>query len=326
MLKVVDIQSNNMLIIHDFNFDLAHFKLPDNLKSKIEDIGYSIIDSNDANNIDKKNCSVFFGNRIKTKDLSIYPNLKYIHLGCVGYNNLDLNFLKKQNIHLTNSSNIVESAMAEMVITAILWFEKRLNEIDYNKKISRDYFNIFYKHLNPLSKMKILIYGYGLVGKKVAKLLESFTKNISIVTRNNNESNCKYKFFKSSEEYEKVHTYDYVINCLPLNESSSNLFDKGYFNLMNSQSVYINVGRPGTNVINDLINAVKSKKIRATYLDVYEKEDLLKLDPENNNRILVTPHISGWNNNYWVDQSKLTLFNLNEFKNENVKKLKNKIL
>ena len=147
-----------MVIIHDFNFHLEHFKLPNSLKSKIENIGYSIIDSNEANSIDKKECAIFFGNRIKTKDLLSYPNLKYIHLGCVGYNNLDLDFLKKKNIHLTNSSDIVEDSMAEMVITAILWFEKRLNEIDYNQKISRDYFNSFYKNLNPLSKMKILIY------------------------------------------------------------------------------------------------------------------------------------------------------------------------
>lgn len=315
-----------MLIIHDFNFDLEHFKLPHSLKKKIESIGYTIIDSNQASVNDKKKCSIFFGNRIKTEDLSSYPNLRYIHLGCVGYNNLDLNFLKIKKINLTNSSNIVENSMAETVITAILWFEKRFNHLKKNNKISREYFNIFYKNLKPLSEMRILIYGYGLVGQKIVKLLENFTKNISIVTRSNNALNHNYKSFKLSNEYREVCNYDYIINCLPLNESSFKLFNKDYFNLMNSQAVYINIGRSQTNVIDDLIYAVKSKKIRATYLDVFEKQDLPKLDPEKNEGILVTPHISGWNNNYWNEQSILAIFNFNEFKNNNIRKLKNKIL
>ena len=79
-------------------------------------------------------------------------------------------------------------------------------------------------------------------------------------------------------------------------------------------------------------NRIKVKSIlnlttmNAKFASDIEKDDLLKLDPENNNCILVTPHISGWNNNYWIEQSKLALFNFKEFKNENIKKLKNKIL
>ena len=122
-----------------------------------------------------------------------------------------------------------------------------------------------------------------------------------------------------------VDKYDYIVNCLPLNKSSTKYFNKDYFKLMNPQSVYINIGRSGTTEINDLINFINLKKIRGTYLDVYDKTDLKKLNPLKNNRILVTPHISGWHNEYWLDQSKLCINNFIEYRDGNYKRLNNLI-
>ena len=67
------------------------------------------------------------------------------------------------------------------------------------------------------------------------------------------------------------------------------------------------------------------KKIRGTYLDVYDEADLEKLNPLKNNRILVTPHISGWHNEYWLNQSKLCLNNFIKYKEGYYKQLENVI-
>ena len=251
--------------------------------------------------------------------------MKYIHLGCVGYNNLDVEKLKDKKIILSNSSNIVEGAMAEMVLTAIMWFNKRIYEIDENHKISRKFYNNFYNNLRLLSDTKVLVYGYGLVGKKTVDLLKNFTSHITIVKRE--VKNSSYEFVINPQSALKVvDKYDYIVNCLPLNKSSTKYFNKDYFKLMNPQSVYINIGRSGTTEINDLINEINLKKIRGTYLDVYDETDLKKLNPLKNNRILVTPHISGWHNEYWLKQSKLCISNFINYKEGNYKQLENLII
>jgi D-2-hydroxyacid dehydrogenase (NADP+) len=313
-----------MVILHDFNLDLDHFTLPDNLIKKIELLGFKILDINKSSLEERKKCTVFFGNRIKSEDLIFLPNLKYIHLGCVGYNNLDVEKLKDKKIILSNSSNIVEDAMAEMVLTAIMWFNKRIYEIDENHKISRTFYNKFYNNLRLLSSTKVLVYGYGLVGKKTVDLLKNLTSHITIVKRKINESN-NHNIIDPESALKVIDEYDYIINCLPLNSSSKKYFNKNYFKLMHSQSIYINIGRSGTTEINDLINFINLKKIRGTYLDVYEETDLKKLNPINNNRILVTPHISGWHNKYWLNQSKLCLNNLVKYREGNYKQIENLI-
>ena len=313
-----------MVILHDFNLDLDHFTLPDNLIKKIELLGFKIIDINKSSLDEREKCTIFFGNRIKSEDLIFLPNLKYIHLGCVGYNNLDVEKLKDRKIILSNSSNIVEDAMAEMVLTAVMWFNKRIYEIDENHKISRTFYNKFYKNLRLLSNTKVLVYGYGLVGKKTVDLLKKFTSHITIVKRDVKNSNYDF-VINPTNALKVVDKYDYIVNCLPLNESSIKYFNKDYFKLMNPQSVYINIGRSGTTEINDLINVINQKKIRGTYLDVYDEAELKKLNPLKNNRILVTPHISGWHNEYWLNQSKLCLNNLIKYREGNYKQLENLI-
>jgi predicted ATPase len=55
-----------MVILHDFNLDLDHFKLPENLKKKIQLLGYKVIDINKSSIEERKKCTIFFGNRIKS--------------------------------------------------------------------------------------------------------------------------------------------------------------------------------------------------------------------------------------------------------------------
>ena len=73
--------------------------------------------------------------------------------------------------------------------------------------------------------------------------------------------NSNYDFvINPTNALKVVDKYDYIVNCLPLNESSIKYFNKDYFKLMNPQSVYINIGRSGTTEINDLINEINQKK------------------------------------------------------------------
>ena len=79
-----------MNILHDFNLGLHHFTIPLILFDEIKRRNFNITNYQVSTKSEKNKCEIFFGNRLRTTDLSQMPKLKYIHLGCVGYNNLDL--------------------------------------------------------------------------------------------------------------------------------------------------------------------------------------------------------------------------------------------
>ncbi|MDA8565493.1 hypothetical protein N9K99_04840 [Schleiferiaceae bacterium] len=314
-----------MVILHDFNLEIEHFALPDSLKIQIELSGFKIVDIDKASHQEKNECSIFFGNRIKSEDLMFLPNLRYIHLGCVGYNNLNIEELKEKKIVLSNSSNIVEEAMAEMTMAAILWFNKRIFEMDELPKISRTYYDKFYSDLKLLRQTKVLIYGYGLVGRKTAEFLRKFTDHITVVKRDTSKVNSEL-VITPEKALSVVHEYDYIVNCLPLNISSAKYFNRDYFKRMNRQAVYVSIGRSGTTEIDDLIREIDLENIRGCYLDVYEEIDLKKLNPIANRKILITPHISGWHNEYWRIQSMLCVKNFIKYREEKYSEIDNLIV
>jgi len=315
-----------MNILHDFNLGLHHFTIPFILFDEIKRRNFNINDYQNASKSEKKECEIFFGNRLRTVDLAQMPKLKYIHLGSVGYNNLDLKILKTKKIKLTNSSGIVEEAMAETTLASIMWFNKSFNLLNNIDKLSREYFNNYYDVFKPMNQLKFLVFGYGKVSSEFIKLVSNFTENISVVVRNPNKCLYEGNIIKLSEAVNNVNSFDYIINCLPLNSTSINYFNKAFFNEMNNKSIYINIGRSGTTVFEDLMDVVKNNVIRGAYLDVYETDDIIKNEIITDNRFIISPHISGWTTEYWNDQSRLLLSNLESFKEGNYSQLINQIV
>ena len=237
-----------------------------------------------------------------------------------------LKFLKLKILKLTNSSGIVEEAMAETTLASIMWFNKSFNFLNNINNLSREYFNNYYDVFKPMNQLKFLVFGYGKVSKEFIKIASNFTNNISVVVRNPTKCLFEGNIIKTTEVLNNIYNYDYIINCLPLNSSSKNYFNKIIFNEMSQKSVYINIGRSGTTVFDDLMYFVKNDKIRGAFLDVYEIDDITKNEIISDNRFIISPHISGWTTEYWNDQSKLLLTNLDSFKEGNYNQLINQIV
>ncbi len=86
---------------------------------------------------------------------------------------------------------------------------------------------------------------------------------------------------------------DVVVAALPLVPATTNLFDAKLFGLMKKSAYFINVGRGGSVVTDDLVAALNNGTIAGAGLDVTEPEPLPKehaLWKAKN--IIITPHMS----------------------------------
>jgi len=137
-----------------------------------------------------------------------------------------------------------------------------------------------------------LILGVGSIGKELAKRLKAFEAFVvGYRTQNISEDNFDLIITEDSDLNIELTKADYVILALPLNSYTYQMFDTKKFDLMKKSSLFINIARGKIVNQNDLINALKTNKIRGAGLDVFDPEplpkdsELWKLD-----NVYITPH------------------------------------
>ena len=225
--------------------------------------------------------------------LSNAKNLKVVARHGVGYDNIDTNFLNENKIALAITGTANSVSVSEHVMTMMLCLTKNIFESD--KLVKNNKFKEKAKLPNffELYQKKILILGFGRIGKALAKRCLAFDMQVYI-----------HDPFVSSDEILKLNYIpiekekgfkiaDYISIHLPLNDNTKDLISYDSFNIFKSNLILINSARGG--IVNEeaLYDALKNKKIFAAGLDVFEIEP-----PINNHKLfslqntLLTPHNS----------------------------------
>ena len=255
-------------------FEIKNFEV-NNLKKELNDVDGILLRTS----------------KLEEDVLSKCKNLKIIARHGVGYDNVDIDYLNKNNIALsiTGTSNAV--TVAEYVLTSFLSLARKISFADKlvkegrfkEKKTLPDFFELYEK--------KVLICGFGRIGKAVAKRCLGFEANVYVydpfISKNViEEHNCKVV-----DKINGLKIADYISIHLPLNEDTKNFIDEQELLLMKETAIVVNTARGG--IINEtsLISSLKSKKILGAGLDVFEKEPpdvnhpFFKLD-----NIILSPH------------------------------------
>ena len=223
--------------------------------------------------------------------LSHCKKLKIISRHGVGYDNIDLEYLTQNNIALgiTSTSNAV--SVAEHVLTSFLYLSKNIHLSDkltregrFNDKSSLpNFFELYQKN--------IVIYGFGRIGKAVAKRCLGFEANVYVYDPfiNNNiieENNCK-----AIDKIDGLKLADFISIPLPLNQNTINFIGEKELKNMKDTAIIVNTARGG--IINEasLVNALQNKKIFGAGLDVFEKEPPDENHPIFNlDNVILSPH------------------------------------
>lgn len=87
---------------------------------------------------------------------------------------------------------------------------------------------------------------------------------------------------------------DFVVLCLPLNDSTRNIIHAGNLAKMKRTALLVNVARGAVVATDDLVAALESKQIAGAVMDVTEPEPL---PPEHRlwdfPNVIITPHVGG---------------------------------
>lgn len=223
--------------------------------------------------------------------LSECKKLKIIARHGVGYDNLDVDYLNENKIALAITSTANSVSVAEHVMSFFIYLTKKFDLAD---KLVRDG-NFKLKSTLPnffeLYQKKILICGYGRIGKEVAKRCNGFDMNVYIYDPFVDDKEINKSGYIPIGKDEGLELADYITIHLPLNDQTKNFINKEELKKMKDTAILVNTSRGGIINENALFEALNKKSIKSAGIDVFENEPPLANHPffklEN---ILLTPH------------------------------------
>ena len=288
-MKILQLDKNHPLITEQLS--AKGFEVDDDFSSSYDDV-LKKIDAYDG---------IIIRSRIPIDRNFIEhgKNLKFIARVGAGMENIDGEFATKSGISLISSPEGNRDSVAEHVLGMLLILMNRLfiasNEVKngiWKREENRG---------DELLGKTFGIIGYGNMGKAVAKRLSGFGVKVifhDILPNLSDEfaTQVSLDTLKNEADILSLH--------IPITNETHHLIDSQFISEMKKDFYFINTAR-GKNVkTSDLVEAIRSGKVRGACLDVleYEKPSFENLEVENNDsafllqseKVIVTPHIAGW--------------------------------
>lgn len=241
--------------------------------------------------------------------------LKIISNYGVGYNNIDIEQAKKNNITVCNTPESVCYPTAELCIGLILSLSRRISECNHSLKSENNFKWGVMENLGMSLRGKTLgIIGCGKIGKEVAKLAKClgmkviYTKRNQLDTKTEKEYDIEYHTFEST-----IKNSDIISIHTPLNNNTKHLISKKEFSLMKKNALIINTARGGVINEEDLIDALKTNSILGAALDVFENEPIINTKFKTLNNVLIVPHIGTASIDARIEMGIEAMENINKF-------------
>ncbi len=231
--------------------------------------------------------------KLDANSLRFAKNLKYIGLFATGYNNIDIEYCRANNITVCNAGSYSTNAVAQHTFALILEHYSKVS--DYAKFVADGQwkrsktFSPFVYPLNELAGKTIGIVGFGSIGRAVAKIANAFDMNVIAYNRSKKQAEC-VEFVSFDDLLKKS---DIVTVHCPLNSESEKMFGKEQFEKMKNNALFVNTARGGVMVEKDLYVALQNDIIGGAAIDTLAvepmEEDCILMQAKN---CIITPHIA----------------------------------
>ena len=242
-------------------------------------------------------------------------NLKVISRHGVGYDNVDLPFIKKKNITLLITATANAVAVAEHVIYMMLSISKSINKYDNEVRLGNFKKNASNIETLELFNKEMLIVGFGRIGKSLIKRCLGFDMKVYVFDPFVSSEVIENFGGNKIENLEKgLEKCDYLSLHIPLTDKTKNMINYEKIKSMKKNAIIINTSRGG--IINeiDLNRALKNNIIFGAGLDVFEKEPIDNKNPLiNNKKVLLSPHSATFTNECKSRMAIETIKNIIDF-------------
>ncbi len=297
----------------EYGFDIRYFRYHLTNDNVILAQGFDIV--------------VIFVNDIINADIIsklVHFGVKLIALRCAGFNNVDLKAALNK-IKVVRVPAYSPNAIAEHTIALMLTLNRKIHRAYFRTRDSNFTldgllgFDMYHKTAG--------IIGTGRIGKALIKILRGFEMNVLAYDKYEDEEYARELDFNYVSLDELFSRSDIIsLNC-PLTKETEYIINKRNIEKMKSGVMIINTGRGKLIKTYDLIQGLKSGKILAAGLDVYEEESEYFFEDLSNriltddilarlltfNNVIITSHQGFFTREAMHNIAQTTMQNIKDF-------------
>jgi lactate dehydrogenase-like 2-hydroxyacid dehydrogenase len=219
-------------------------------------------------------------------------NVKAIANFSVGYDHVDVEAAKQHGLIVTNTPEVLSDATAELTIMLMLGAARRASEGErlVRTRQWKDWSPRFMVGTQVTGK-RLGILGYGRVGQVVAKRARAFDMTIHYHNRNRVDEGLEQGAIYHETVESLMPNCDFLaLHCVASAETEK-LLDEKRIALLPDGAVVVNASRGS--VIDDeaLIAALRSGKLSAAGLDVFNNEPDINPGYRQLDNVFLMPHI-----------------------------------
>jgi D-lactate dehydrogenase len=217
---------------------------------------------------------VFVNDRITNQVIErmVGQGVKIIALRCAGFNNVDLEAAKSNNIKVVRVPAYSPHAVAEHAVAMIMALNRKTHKA-YNR-IREQNFSLNGLMGFDLSGKTVGVIGTGNIVRVFCKIMLGFGCRV-IAYDVKEQEELKASGVKYVPLNELLTNSDIISLHCPLNESTKYIIGDGNIALMKKGCMLINTSRGGLINTKNVINALKSGQLCGLGIDVYEQEETL---------------------------------------------------
>ena len=269
-----------------------------------------------SESVDKKSAeAIIIRTRIQcNKDfIEDYPKVKIIIRAGTGYDNIDIDFMKKKGITVCNTPEANAQSAFEHSLALLLSIMKKLNQA--KKNVLTGSWKSQFGYNLEFEDLKVLVVGVGRIGTKIATTLKYLGAEIKGVdpylsAREKKSKGIEFINYQDGMKWANTITY----HC-PLTKETFHYFDMDSFKLTNKEVILINASRGSVVSEEAILWGLENNKFYGIGLDVFENEPVSQNYFKDYKNVYYSPHIGAFTKKAKDRMSSETLEVLEKFKN-----------
>lgn len=239
---------------------------------------------------------VFVNDKLTAEVIKVLADkgVKMIALRCAGFNNVDIEAAKKYGIRVCRVPAYSPEAVAEHTMAMLLTINRKTHKA-YNR-VREQNFSLDGLLGYNLHGKTVGVIGTGKIGKAFINILHGFGCKVLAYDLYPDKSNDKIEYVSLTDLL--AHSDIISLHC-PLTKDNHHLINQKTLAMMKTGVTIINTSRGGLINTIDIIEALKTRKVGALCIDVYEQEEKLFfkdlsaniIDDDNIQRLMSFPNV-----------------------------------
>jgi glyoxylate reductase len=226
--------------------------------------------------------------RVDAELLDLAGNsLKVVANFAVGYDNIDLEAARARGVRATNTPDVLTNATAELAIALMLAAARRIAEADASTRSGewREEEDMLGRELSGAT---VGLVGFGRIARRVAELLRCFEVRLLVTLRSNAPLPAG---IERRGLHELLAASDFVSIHVPLTTETRHLIDARALGSIKPGAILVNTSRGAVVDTLAVIDALRSGRVGAAGLDVYENEPHLPSELLELPNTVLLPHV-----------------------------------